>query len=449
MLKLFFSLLLGLSLSWTRWWIISIYLTVSVLFFVTTVSLTESIKVVGFNIYLDTLSFSLCYLTLWLRVLILVARRTIFKTQAFAQIFSSLVFGLAFILMVSFLTSNFLIFYFFFEASLIPTLLIITGWGFQPERLQAGIYFILYTLTASLPLLAAIFYYYIKTGSLRMFTGWEMFIDERVFRGFLISLGLVGAFLVKIPIFLVHLWLPKAHVEAPVAGSMILAGVLLKLGGYGVCRVLGKFFYGFRLLSSYIIGLRLLGIIYVGVLCCRLNDIKALVAYSSVAHIGLVLAGVFRGFFWGISGGLIIIVSHGVSSSGLFCIVNIYYERIRRRRLYVRKGLIALFPRLAFTIFMLCGSNVSAPPTINLMSEIFLILRVLRYDTIIVLVFPVGSFLGAVFTFFLFSYSQHGKVMVGGVNLLPSKLNDYHSLVIHLIPLNFLVLKPEVFFLWL
>lgn len=124
-----------------------------------------------------------------------------------------------------------------------------------------------------------------------------------------------------------------------------------------------------------------------------------------------------------------------------------YYERVSRRSLYIRKGLIALFPRLAFLIFMLCGSNISAPPTINLISEIFLILSVINYDTFIILVFPLGSFLGAVFTFFLFSYSQHGKTVGGGVNYITPKFSDYHALMVHLIPLNFLVLKPEVFFI--
>jgi len=188
---------------------------------------------------------------------------------------------------------------------------------------------------------------------------------------FVIRLVLSGAFLVKLPIFLTHLWLPKAHVEAPVAGSIILAGVLLKLGGYGLFRLLVVCELGLFLTRRVLIGLSLFGMLYVGFICCRLNDFKALVAYSSVAHMALVISGIYSYYVWGYNGSLMIIISHGISSSGLFCIVNMYYERLGRRSFFLNKGLILVLPIFSMIIFMLCAANISAPPTINLLSEIF------------------------------------------------------------------------------
>jgi len=186
-----------------------------------------------------------------------------------------------------------MIFYFFFEVSLIPTLVLIMGWGYQPERIQAGVYFLFYTLTASLPLLLSLIYIYIRNLSLYLMVLRPVSLGENLF-SYIFVLSISMAFLVKMPIFLTHLWLPKAHVEAPVSGSIILAGVLLKLGGFGLCRIIGLINLYLIKLRSYIIGLSLIGMIYVGFMCCRLNDIKALIAYSSVSHIAIVISGVFR-----------------------------------------------------------------------------------------------------------------------------------------------------------
>jgi len=164
------------------------------------------------------------------------------------------------------------------------------GWGYQPERLQASVYFLFYTLFGSLPLLILIFFLYKKNGSFSFdFMSMELGVTG-VFQ-VIFFVFIILAFLIKMPIYLFHLWLPKAHVEAPVAGSIILAGVLLKLGGYGLCRVIFILSSYLYLFGVYVIGLRLAAIVFVGFVCCRLNDLKALIAYSSVAHIGLVLAG--------------------------------------------------------------------------------------------------------------------------------------------------------------
>jgi len=161
----------------------------------------------------------------------------------------------------------------------------------------------------------------------------------------------VIAFIVKMPMFFTHLWLPRAHVEAPVAGSMILAGVLLKLGGYGIYRVFTLVGSGRVKFGSYFFGLRVLGMVYVGLMCCRLGDIRGLVAYSSVAHMGIVICGVVTYRYWGFNGALSMIVGHGVCSSGLFCAVNVYYERSGSRSFFISRGLVSILPIYTMLFF--------------------------------------------------------------------------------------------------
>jgi len=398
----------------------------------------------------DNLSFSLVILSLFMFVLIHLSRNKIVLNNIHYEGYYILLLILILVLVIGFEVKNFLIFYLFFEVSLVPTLFIIMGWGYQPERLQAGVYFIMYTIFASLPLLLGLIYLN-EVGMSLVFLNIRGYliiifkINTRLLY-FLIGVFICMAFLVKLPVYIGHLWLPRAHVEAPVAGSMILAGVLLKLGGYGLGRVNIYIHSVLKSIILFFFRISLLGMIYIVLVCCRLNDLKALVAYSSVAHMGLVICGFIRGLTWGFIGALIIIIAHGLSSSGLFCFVNLIYERLGSRSILLRRGVISLVPLFSLLLFMLCCRNISAPPSINLLSELLLIIRVNGFDIGAILVFPLGAFLGAVFTFYIFSYTHHGKSYFRVLGATRAFVGECHVILLHLIPINVLFLKNEIFF---
>lgn len=390
---------------------------------------------------IDLLSYGLILLRIWIIALIYMAREKILSNNNFLTVFIFLILFLLLALVLTFRTLNFFIFYLFFEISLIPTLFLILGWGYQPERLQAGFYLLFYTLFGSLPLLICILYIYITNNRL-----FYMIFNNLRINYLYLYLGLVFAFLVKMPIFMVHLWLPKAHVEAPISGSIILAGVLLKLGGYGLIRV-------FRIIQ--IIGLkinllwvsiRLFGGMLIRLICFYQTDMKSLIAYSSVAHMRIVIGGIITISFWGIRGSYLLIISHGLCSSGLFCLANIVYERVGSRRIIINKGMINFIPRMALWWFLLRACNIAAPPSINLLREIRLFNRIIRWSTYSIIVLILLSFFRAGYTIYLFSYSQHGKYYRSLYGVVTGRIREYLILFLHWFPLLFLIIKRDSFF---
>nr|YP_002808531.1 NADH dehydrogenase subunit 4 [Scylla olivacea]ACO07211.1 NADH dehydrogenase subunit 4 [Scylla olivacea]ADK72518.1 NADH dehydrogenase subunit 4 [Scylla serrata] len=396
----------------------------------------------GFGLGMDYISYIMILLSVWIVSLILISSQKIKNLDNFSGSFVITNILLLLFLMLTFSSMDYLMFYISFEASLIPTLILILGWGYQPERVQAGIYMLFYTLAFSLPLLVSLFMYYFLTGSLSINLSVSVEGESYLYKFWYVSTVL--AFLVKLPMFMFHLWLPKAHVEAPIAGSMILAGVLLKLGGYGLIRVLIMFQEVNKSFCWLWVSLGIVGGVYISLMCMRQVDMKSLIAYSSVVHMSLVLCGVMIFSWWGLAGSVILMVGHGLCSSGLFCLANMVYERTGSRSLMVNKGLLAFMPSMGLWWFLLSVSNMASPPSLNLAGEIMLILTVVSWSKVSILGISLLSFFSASYTLYMYSLSQHGVFYNSLYSCCSGKVNEYLSLFLHWFPLNVMIMNSTL-----
>nr|YP_010116993.1 NADH dehydrogenase subunit 4 [Silurus grahami]QPL17128.1 NADH dehydrogenase subunit 4 [Silurus grahami] len=399
----------------------------------------------------DPLSTPLLVLTCWLLPLMILASQNHIKTEPInrQRNYITLLASLQIFLIMAFGATEIIMFYVMFEATLIPTLIIITRWGNQAERLSAGTYFLFYTLAGSLPLLVALLLLHQNTNTLSMLiiqyshplilSSWG---DKIWWAGCLV------AFLVKMPLYGVHLWLPKAHVEAPVAGSMVLAAILLKLGGYGMMRMMVILGPLSKDLVYPIIALALWGIIMTGSICLRQTDLKSLIAYSSVSHMGLVAGGILIQTPWGFTGALVLMIAHGLVSSALFCLANTTYERTHSRTMILARGLQAIFPLAATWWFISNLANLALPPLPNLMGELVIITAMFNWSPLTLVLTGAGTLITAAYSLYLFLMTQRGPLPQHIINLQPFHTREHLLMALHLLPVLLLILKPEIMWGW-
>nr|AVW86199.1 NADH dehydrogenase subunit 4 [Iphione sp. YZ-2018] len=398
---------------------------------------------------IDPMSSSLAVLSIWITALMFLASFNLASSSNKPELFASYTLFLCMILVLSFSVSNIIMFFIMFESSLIPTLLIILGWGYQPERLQAGMYLMMYTICASLPLLLSLMVLMNKSGHCMMLLStispWYCSPNMQT----IWWLTLIMAFLVKMPIYFFHLWLPKAHVEAPIAGSMILAGILLKLGGYGILRISAMSPNSMFMMSPSINAVAMWGAVITSMICLRQTDVKSLIAYSSVGHMALVIAGSSLLSKWGWQGSIAMMIAHGLCSSCLFALANMTYESTSTRSMFLTKGLLSLFPAMSLWWFMLAITNMAAPPSINLFSEISLIFSCLWASPMYLITIGLCSFLAAAYSLILYTSVNHGTLpaALNAMNLLNSR--NYLIIILHFMPIIMFMAAPDLITSWL
>nr|YP_009944814.1 NADH dehydrogenase subunit 4 [Rhegmatorhina hoffmannsi]QOD97053.1 NADH dehydrogenase subunit 4 [Rhegmatorhina hoffmannsi] len=396
---------------------------------------------------IDPMSSPLLVLSCWLLPLMLIASQnhTQQEPPTRKQIFIlTMIMAQPFILL-AFSALELMLFYIAFEATLIPTLILVTRWGSQPERLTAGIYLLFYTLISSLPLLVAILHLHSQTGTLHLMMIKLSFPPlSSSWTSIMTSLALLLAFMVKAPLYGLHLWLPKAHVEAPIAGSMLLAALLLKLGGYGIMRISMMLDSVSNHLHYPFLTLAMWGALMTSSICLRQIDLKSLIAYSSVSHMGLMIAAAMIQTHWSFSGAMILMISHGLTSSMLFCLANTNYERTHSRILFITRGLQPLLPLMASWWLLANLTNMALPPSINFMAELTIMITLFNWSSFTIILTGLATLLTAAYTLSMLLTTQRGTPPAYMTSIQNSNTREHLLMTLHILPTMLLILKPDL-----
>ena len=315
-----------------------------------------------------------------------------------------------------FCSLDLVIFYLFFEAGLIPMFLIIGIWG-GARRVYSAFKFFLYTLLGSVLMLVAIISIYWMTGTTDVIELYQIGIDAKYQN--LLWLAFFSSFAVKTPMWPVHTWLPDAHVEAPTAGSVLLAAILLKMAGYGFIRFsVGLFPVASEYFVPLVFGLSLIAIIYTSLIALMQEDMKKLIAYSSVAHMGFVTMGIFTMTPQGIEGSIFQMISHGIISAALFLCVGVVYERMHTREISKYGGIVSVMPRYAVVFMVFTLGSLGLPGTTGFIGEFLILLGTFKVNFIVATIASIGVILGAAYMLWLYKRIVFGEITNVEVNKL-------------------------------
>jgi proton-translocating NADH-quinone oxidoreductase chain M len=381
-----------------------------------------------FSIGLDGISLFFIIATTFLIPICFLASYEVIKKNI--KEYFILFFFLEFFLLITFSTLDLIIFYIFFESVLIPMFLIIGIWGSRERKIKASFYLFIYTLTGSLFMFIAIIHIYLTTGTTLYILLYNYNFD--IFYQKIYWLAFFFSFAVKVPMLPFHIWLPEAHVEAPTSGSVILAGILLKLGSYGLIRFsLPLFPKATVFFTPLVLIFCLISVIYASITAIRQTDLKRIIAYASVAHMNMIIIGLFSLTIEGIEGSLLQMLSHSIVSSALFLCIGILYDRYHSRYLSYYSGLAHTMPIYSMFFLFYIFANISIPGTSSFVGELLILVGIFQENTIIALLAGTSMILGGAYSLLLYNRVCYGNIQSNFLNIFYDI--TYREFLIHII----------------